>query len=73
MMATLLDGVNKELDMRGLEKERRYEAFLDELARHVRNIQTPQTDLAERLDTLEQQESKKITSESYTSGSIARM
>ncbi|AEO63556.1 13c16f75-6ad8-4f69-b7b3-bd37e88f1a4d [Thermothielavioides terrestris] len=68
MMVTVLDEVNKELDGRQLQKEQRYESFLQELDRHVRKIQDLQADLGKRLDALEQQESKKITSESYHVG-----
>lgn len=68
MLATILDEVNKTLDERQTEKGQRYEAFVRELSVHVQKIQELQAELASELDTLEQQDSKKITSESYQVG-----
>lgn len=68
MLATILDEVNKTLDERQTEKGQRYEAFAQELSVHVQKIQDLQAELASKLDTLEQQDSNKITSESYHVG-----
>lgn len=68
MLATIVDEVNKTLDERQTEKGQRYEAFVRELSVHVKNIQDLQAELASKLDTLEQQDSNKITSESYQVG-----
>ncbi|KAK4232729.1 Cdc37 N terminal kinase binding-domain-containing protein [Achaetomium macrosporum] len=68
MLATILDEVNKTLQERQTEKDRRYEAFIQELGAHVQKVQDLQAELVRRLDTLEQQDSNKITSESYHVG-----
>lgn len=68
MLATILDEVNKTLDERQTERGQRYEAFVQELGVHVQKIQDLQAELASKLDTLEQQDSNKITSESYHVG-----
>lgn len=68
MLATILNEVNKTLDERQTEKSQRYEAFSQELSVHVQKIQDLQAELASKLDTLEQQDSNKITSESYHVG-----
>ncbi|KAL2132180.1 hypothetical protein VTI74DRAFT_4121 [Chaetomium olivicolor] len=68
MIATILDEVNKTLDGRWREKSRRYEAFVQELGVHVQNIQDLQAELIKKLHALEQQDSNKITSESYHVG-----
>lgn len=68
MLATILDEVNQTLQERQTEKDRGYEAFLQELGVHVQKIQDLQTELIRRLDTLEQQDSNNITSESYHVG-----
>ncbi|KAK3300398.1 Cdc37 N terminal kinase binding-domain-containing protein [Chaetomium fimeti] len=68
MLASLLDDVNKTLDERGIEKEQRHDAFAQGLNVHVQKIQDLQTELVKKLDALEQQDSKKITSEGYHVG-----
>ncbi|KAK3934530.1 Cdc37 N terminal kinase binding-domain-containing protein [Diplogelasinospora grovesii] len=68
MLATILDEVNKTLDERRTEKDQRHEAFAQELGVHVRKIQDLQAELVNKLDTLEQQDSNKINSESYHVG-----
>jgi cell division cycle protein 37 len=68
MLATILDEVNKTLQGRQTEQDRRHEAFVQELGVHVQRVQDLQAELVRRLDTLDQQDSKKITSESYHVG-----
>ncbi len=68
ILATILDEVNKTLDERGTERGQRYEAFVQELGVHVQKIQDLQAELVSKLDTLERQDSNKITSESFHVG-----
>ena len=69
MIATVLDEANKALDRRHIkDRTLRFEALVEELGVHIRNIQDAQKDLATKLDELEQQSSKKITSDSYHVG-----
>ncbi len=69
MAAAILDEANKALDQRHIEdRNLRFEALAGELEVHVRNIQLAQTELIKKLDELEQQGSKKITSDSYHVG-----
>lgn len=69
MAAAILDEANKALDQRRIEdRNLGFEALAEELGVHVRNIQLAQTDLIKKLGELEQQGSKKITSDSYHVG-----
>ncbi|KAK3305288.1 Cdc37 N terminal kinase binding-domain-containing protein [Chaetomium strumarium] len=68
LLATILDEVNKTIQERQTENDRGYEAFVQELGVHIQKVQDLQAELARRLETLEQQDSKKITSESYHVG-----
>ncbi|KAK4146387.1 Cdc37 N terminal kinase binding-domain-containing protein [Dichotomopilus funicola] len=68
ILATILDEVNKTLDEKGTEKGQRHEVFVQELGVHLQKIQDLQAELASNLDTLEQQDFNKITSESYHVG-----
>ncbi|KAK4106012.1 hypothetical protein N658DRAFT_490623, partial [Parathielavia hyrcaniae] len=68
MLVTVLDEVNNTLDERRTDKSHRYQAFAQELGVHVQKVQDLQAELVKELDTLEQQDSKKITSESYHAG-----
>jgi cell division cycle protein 37 len=66
MLATLFDEVNKTLDERRIERDQRYKGFSQELG--VLKIQNLQSELVKKLNALEQQDSNKITSESYHVG-----
>ncbi|KAH6622678.1 Cdc37 N terminal kinase binding-domain-containing protein [Chaetomium tenue] len=69
MVATVLDEVNKALARRHIkDRTLRFEALIEELKMHIRNIEDAQKELAEKLDELEQQSSKKITSDNYRVG-----
>jgi cell division cycle protein 37 len=69
MVAAVLDEASKALGQRRIEdRTLRFEAFVEELTVHIQNIQDAQADLAKKLDELEQQSSKKITSDSYHVG-----
>jgi cell division cycle protein 37 len=68
MIATILDEANRKLEDRHIEKDRRYEALIEELGTQLRKLQDLQTDLVKKLDKLEGQDSMKITSESYHVG-----
>jgi cell division cycle protein 37 len=66
MMATLLDQVNKALDEK--KPTNRYSAMVDEIQEHENKVTQLQKDLLARLQTLEQEEGKKITSEGLREG-----
>ncbi|KAI0014122.1 Cdc37 N terminal kinase binding-domain-containing protein [Xylariaceae sp. FL0662B] len=66
MMATLLDMVNKKLDEK--KPENRYNAMVDEIDQHLKEVQDLQKKLLEKLAELEKEESRKITSESIHTG-----
>ncbi|KAK3896582.1 Cdc37 N terminal kinase binding-domain-containing protein [Staphylotrichum tortipilum] len=69
MVAAVLDEVSKALGQRRVEdRTLRLEAFVEELRVHIQNIQDAQADLIKKLEELEQQSSKKITSDSYHVG-----
>lgn len=68
MMVTILDEANKALAGRQIEDGLRFEALVEELHGHVGAIQEVQTNLAKKLDDLEQQSARKITSENYHVG-----
>ncbi|KAK4149613.1 Cdc37 N terminal kinase binding-domain-containing protein [Chaetomidium leptoderma] len=68
MLATLLDEVNRTLDERRVDKDQRYEAVVQELVVQLQKIQDLQSDLVKKLEAVEQQDSKKITSETYHVG-----
>ena len=63
MIATILDEVNKKLDERSIEEDRRNAALIEELGIQLRDIEGLQTDLVKKLNELERQSSLKITSE----------
>lgn len=66
MMATLLDQVNKALD--GKNPENRYEAMIAEIQTHEDKIENLQKELVVKLEQLQAEESRKITSESIHTG-----
>ncbi|TPX14358.1 uncharacterized protein E0L32_005554 [Thyridium curvatum] len=68
MMATLLDQVNKALQEKKVKDEDRYGAMVDEIGEHLDKVQKLQAELLKKLDELEKEESKKITSESIHTG-----
>lgn len=66
MMATLLDQVNKALDEK--KPDDRYSAMVDEIQEHENKVKKLQKDLNARLDELEKEEGKKITSAGIHTG-----
>ncbi|KAK4218100.1 Cdc37 N terminal kinase binding-domain-containing protein [Rhypophila decipiens] len=68
MMATLLDQVNKALDEKKIEQDKRYAGMVDEIGEHLRKVQDLQAELHKKLAELEKEESRKITSESIHTG-----
>lgn len=68
MMATLLDQVNKALDEKKIEQGKRYGGMLVEVEDHLNKVENLQKDLQKKLDELEKEESRKITSESIHTG-----
>jgi len=68
MMATLLDQVNKALDEKKVEQDKRYAAMVDEIGDHLKKVTNLQTELHNKLAELELEESRKITSESIHTG-----
>ncbi|KAK4152819.1 Cdc37 N terminal kinase binding-domain-containing protein [Chaetomidium leptoderma] len=68
MMVRILDEANKALAQRQVEDNLRFEALVEELGVQIRTIQDVQTDLAKKLDEMEHQSSRKITSENYHVG-----
>ncbi|OIW34033.1 hypothetical protein CONLIGDRAFT_206632 [Coniochaeta ligniaria NRRL 30616] len=68
MMATLLDQVNKALDEKMVEQDKRYAGMIAEIEDHLTKVQDLQKELHQKLDELEKQEHSKITSESIHTG-----
>ncbi|KAK0621435.1 Cdc37 N terminal kinase binding-domain-containing protein [Bombardia bombarda] len=68
MMATLLDQVNKALDEKKVGQNKRYGAVVDEIGEHLQKVTDLQSELHKKLDELEKEEGRKITSESIHTG-----
>ncbi|KAK3901722.1 Cdc37 N terminal kinase binding-domain-containing protein [Staphylotrichum tortipilum] len=68
MMATLLDQVNKALDEKKLAQEDRYDGMVAEIGEHLQKVTDLQAQLVEKLAELENEEGRKITSESIHTG-----
>ena len=68
MMATLLDQVNKALDEKKVDQDKRYEAMVAEIGDHLKKVSDLQSELHKKLAELEKEESRKITSESIHTG-----
>ncbi|SPQ22912.1 21cdf005-35ff-4514-95ec-4ac1f4e0472f [Thermothielavioides terrestris] len=68
MMATLLDQVNKTLDEKKVEQDKRYDGMVAEIEDHLRKVTDLQGDLHKKLAELEKEASRKITSESFHTG-----
>ncbi|KAH7023557.1 hypothetical protein EDB80DRAFT_697913 [Ilyonectria destructans] len=66
MMATLLDQVNKALDEK--KPESRYDGMVAEIQEHENKVKTLQTELVAKLEELQKEEGKKITSEGLHTG-----
>jgi cell division cycle protein 37 len=68
MMATLLDQVNKALDEKKVEQDKRYDAMLEEIGEHLTKVTDLQKELLQKLAELEKEEGRKITSEGLRTG-----
>lgn len=68
MMATLLDQVNKALDEKKVEQDKRYMAMVDEIGEHLQKVTDLQKELLTKLKELEKEEGRKITSEGIHTG-----
>ncbi|KAM3081128.1 hsp90 co-chaperone Cdc37 [Clarireedia jacksonii] len=68
MMAALIDQVKTKVDEDKPEPEKRFDAYVAEIKVHRDKVQDLQSQLLKELDTLEKEESKKITSESIHTG-----
>jgi cell division cycle protein 37 len=68
MMMTVLDRVNEALKGKDLEGMPRYHAIIEEVKKHVDEVEKLQADLIAKLNELEREEKKKITSDSYHTG-----
>lgn len=68
MMATLLDQVNQAMEEKKVKQEDRYAAMVTEIQEHLDKVTSLQKDLHKKLDELEKEETRKITSESIHTG-----
>lgn len=68
MMATLLDQVNKAMEEKKVKDEDRYAAMVAEIQEHLDKVTNLQKDLHKKLEELEKEEARKITSESIHTG-----
>ena len=68
MMATLLDQVNQALDEKKIEGDKRYDGMVAEVQEHLDKVENLQKELLKKLDELEKEEHRKITSESIHTG-----
>ncbi|ROW14437.1 hypothetical protein VPNG_03918 [Cytospora leucostoma] len=68
MMATLLDQVNKAIEEKKVKDEDRYAAMVTEIQDHLDKVTNLQSELHQKLDELEKEDVKKITSESIHTG-----
>ncbi|KAL2137187.1 hypothetical protein VTI74DRAFT_7734 [Chaetomium olivicolor] len=68
MMATLLDQVNKALDDKKIEQDKRYDGMVAEIEDHLKKVNDLQGELLAKLAELEKIEASKITSESIHTG-----
>ncbi|KAJ4304198.1 hsp90 co-chaperone Cdc37 [Collariella sp. IMI 366227] len=68
MMATLLDQVNKALDEKKIEQDKRYDGMVTEVEGHLKKVNDLQGELLKKLSELEKEEASKITSEGIHTG-----
>lgn len=67
-MATLLDQVNQAMEEKKVKQEDRYQAMVAEVEEHLAKVTGLQGDLLKKLDELEKEEGRKITSEGIHTG-----
>lgn len=68
MMATLLDQVNQAMEEKKVKQEDRYQAMVDEVGEHLTKVTDLQKELLKKLQELEAEEGRKITSDSIHTG-----
>lgn len=68
MMAAILDDVNKKLDAKKVEQDKRYGAMIVEIEDHLHQATSMQAEMLTKLAELEKEESRKITSEGIHTG-----
>lgn len=68
MMATLLDQVNQAMEEKKIEQEDRYQAMVVEITEHLAKVADLQKELLKKLNELEKEEGRKITSEGLRTG-----
>ncbi|KAK1828436.1 hypothetical protein QBC39DRAFT_152175 [Podospora conica] len=68
MMAAILDDVNKKLEAKKVEQDKRYGAMITEIEDHLHQATTMQAEMLTKLAALEKEESRKITSEGIHTG-----
>ncbi|PSS03878.1 Hsp90 co-chaperone Cdc37 [Coniella lustricola] len=68
MLTTLLDQVNNALDEKKVKPEDRYTAMIAEIGEHLDKVTELQGELLKKLDELQREEGRKITSESIHTG-----
>lgn len=68
MMATLLDQVNQAMEEKKVKQEDRYQAMITEVGEHLQKVTDLQKELLKKLDELEKEEGRKITSEGIHTG-----
>lgn len=68
MMLGILDEISKTLDEKDVQEAKRYEALMREVDVHLHKVQQLQGELVYKLDDLEKEGARKITSENYHTG-----
>ncbi|KAI1172570.1 Cdc37, N-terminal domain-containing protein [Nemania sp. FL0916] len=68
MIMRILDDVNKKVNKTYPDKNQRYDMFVKEVGSHIQNMEDIQNGVVNRLDELLEENSKRITSESYHIG-----
>jgi cell division cycle protein 37 len=68
MMAAILDDVNKKLEAKKVEQDKRYGAMIVEIEDHLHQATSMQAEMLTKLAELEKEEGRKITSEGIHTG-----
>ncbi|KAK0753213.1 hypothetical protein B0T18DRAFT_9168 [Schizothecium vesticola] len=68
MMAAILDDVNKKLEAKKVEQDKRYGAMIVEIEDHLHQATSMQAEMLTKLAELEKEEGRKITSEGIHMG-----
>ena len=68
MMVAILDDVNKKLEEKKVEQDKRYPAMVAEIESHLKQATSMQAEMLTKLAEMEKEESRKITSEGLHTG-----